>query len=879
MTRLSLILLLVPSTVFAFNVYNYQFSGRWQPSEEPILMDDGGFSDIQNMRKREGHLVGISGHTSISTDSNQLSTYPKVKAMKFFSKDFPRQTNAIVYAEKADGSAFTVTSMNEEPPGQDSYGNTLQSGAVITGVKGRFSDAPQGNIIFTTGSETFYWGGQYDRIGAMVFDSNTLDNEEYPGIDYDTTAKVTNTDGTLQNVVIVDDADDTKDSFYLGARRPVNGFYFDLSKFSKTDMDPAVTFWDGDSWEPVKNLQDNTNGFTRDGGEEFGQNGRIIFNWLNQDIDLAKPKYLFGYILYWYYFSFSPGSAEIKTIYTYTTTVSQASMRNLNNIWSGELGPTAAMKVYYTGAGYYDYSDEISVDDDSYVAYLDNLRQFNPFVDSDCWYVGFTTPQQGIRVKMADGKGNSNNSVLWVYYWNGSKFDLATGWTDGTNDGGWAGGITLNRDGYITWPASSTVGEQKTTIDGVGPLFWYKFVVTSQLDAEVEINYIAGIEAQQPIPGYSFATMFQNRVILFDEYHGARNSGQYSAYNTPDVFNGSDSGYLYFGDDSPVTAATAIYNIFRTTGLEQLIVTKANETWRIYGDGPSNWVIQQMSQKIGCPAPLSMVACELLKTDNEPGKHVIIYQAADGVVVNDGGSIKYISDDISVYWDPNDDRAIPDDRIDDSYGWYDPNLNAYKLLISSGAGQETHNVELEYSLKYNEWTKIYRTDTDGASPLQAGATVFDLDGNSYSYAVDDTAFMFRLENGTEFEKDGDRTDIEQYVETKNLLLDPELPFLYDATIKYMRLGFEDKDEAVEEDISVIHYCNDSQSVTGADYQTAPSPIDMTAGPHDTQRVELGPCTMHRFKFSATTDDAVDGMELVNLGLYFDPKSTISGVTQ
>jgi hypothetical protein len=267
-----------------------------------------------------------------------------------------------------------------------------------------------------------------------------------------------------------------------------------------------------------------------------------------------------------------------------------------------------------------------------------------------------------------------------------------------------------------------------------------------------------------------------------------------------------------------------------------------------------------------------MAVCEVSTVEENVRRHVLMWQSSDGVVMCDGASIQTVSDDIEIYWDENDSNAIPSDRIDDSYGWYDPDLNAYKLLISSGSGQSTHNVELEYSLVNNEWTKLYREKTSGANPLQTACIVRDTNGNNYSYGFTDEGYCYRLENGNTWaEADGSNTAITQFVWTKDLILggaENSQPLLKQTLIDWIRLNFETKSTAATEDMSFTHYCDRTQTTDGSDGQDVPSAYDMANGPVETDDCTLGQCLYHSIKISADMSTVADGMELLGLGLVY-----------
>ena len=194
--------------------------------------------------------------------------------------------------------------------------------------------------------------------------------------------------------------------------------------------------------------------------------------------------------------------------------------------------------------------------------------------------------------------------------------------------------------------------------------------------------------------------IFQNRLFLIaHENYG--NKIRYSAYEQPNVFNGDDTGELFLGDKQELVAGGVIYNLFLSSGFEQLILCKSSETYRLYGDGPENWEIQQMSPNVGCVAPLSFAVCEITDVGENVKRNVAIWQAAHGFVKTDGATIDdSISDDIKIFFDRSGASRIAAHRIDDTVAWYDPDTQEYHALISSGAenqekwgGSDTWNNE------------------------------------------------------------------------------------------------------------------------------------------------------------------------------------------
>ena len=89
-TLLSIILGVHFLNAASMKPFAYLFIGRWQPAEDPLLIDENGFQDIQNLRKDGKRLKGVSGHTKINTTA--LATYQYVRNGFHFRKEQLAQT-------------------------------------------------------------------------------------------------------------------------------------------------------------------------------------------------------------------------------------------------------------------------------------------------------------------------------------------------------------------------------------------------------------------------------------------------------------------------------------------------------------------------------------------------------------------------------------------------------------------------------------------------------------------------------------------------------------------------------------------------------------------------------------------------------------------
>jgi hypothetical protein len=385
--------------------------------------------------------------------------------------------------------------------------------------------------------------------------------------------------------------------------------------------------------------------------------------------------------------------------------------------------------------------------------------------------------------------------------------------------------------------------------------------------------------------------LFQNRLFLFGNEFDT-NKGIYSAFDTVDVFNGEDSGELYLGSEQAIIAGGIIYNVFQTTGYEQLLLVKKSETYRIHGADPTTWEVQQLSTNVGCVAPASFVVCEIADVQKDLKRNVAIWQAAHGFVMCDAATIQNVSNDISVYFNSADSRSIPIRKITDTVSWYDPDGENYHALIASGADVkdtwgdgdtwanapmidwginweksiDIQNVELVYSLRYNEWTKIYREDANGALPLQVGIQAKNTEGQIYTYGLTDNGYLYRLEYG----KTWDGTPIDQYIHTKDIMFDDQKSVFNLTAVKRIRTLFNTKAAISGETIVVTHYGDGIKTVSGVSNQKTVEDIAMTAtNGRNSQDVNLGEFLKHSFKFEAKTRSIDEGMELLGMGLWYE----------
>jgi len=820
--------------------YAFPFMGRWNPSENPMLLDDYGLQDIQNLRKSGKHFKGVKGHSKINTTALSLSY---VVNGFHFRKDQPQESHVVAVA--ADSlSSPTAESVYEITAAVPSAGNVAANAIITPAVLTnpvRFSSAPGGSMVMSYGGQTLIWGGNEMPCTAFITSSANVTTSGTSSIDY--SEQLSNAANAVADDVTITTG---SDYFLVGSKRPVQGVKFYVSSGNSSTSTMTAQEWTDSGWSSLTITHD----YTSSGGKTLAQTGAVTFA---STVSTSKQRYFYGLSLYWYQFHISAGSANL-----YYVTV-DAPLQSIKNVWDGA-EVNAAKFIIYNDSYYHDYTVEAGDNDDNTYA-KPNCNDMS----SEYMIVGFTSPQQGFSARFVDDYINDSDVTLTVYYWNGTAWTAVSNLKDKT----YSNSSSFNNSGTIIFSPAGSAEKTRAYQTDDNQMYYYKFVWSGGLDADNRMSEFRGIPATKVIPPYEFSQIFQNRLWLFNEYNANPNKAVYSAYNTPDVWNGTDSGELYFGDSTKIIAAASIYNVFSSAGgIEQLIVAKKNETYRVTGTKPADWSVQKVSSNVGCVAPLTMVSADAVAVDNVK-RQVAIWVSDKGVYMSDGASVTSISDDIRCYFDSNDARYIPLSMQSKSFAWYDPSTRSYKLLIASGSGATYLNTELEYSLQYNEWTKIYREDASGATPLQSGWQVFDTGGNGYTYGGAKNGYIYRLENTNSW----DGTSITQYLQTKDILLDQASPLLRKSTIEYIQLAYRKKQTG---EITIRHFGDGAETYDGVDGQAGPSNITAAEAlgyAYNTQSVQLGPFLYHSFKFQAATN-IEDGLELTGMAFYHEPYTAI-----
>lgn len=844
-------------------------SGRLRTAVDPVTISPNDFRQLTNLRYTDTTVRGIQGHTKVNT--TVLNALP-IRNGIHFRKDQPSESHVIV---DADLNCYqNVTPIPSDGDFVDSEIYDDPSGATT----GRYAIAPTGMLARCNGKEALLFGGAEYRcagfidipVAGSVYNYTDIVNNTLTDVDNLATLATNHVDA---NYIV---------TFYVGSVMPIKGVKFYVTTGSGVSSTMTAKYWSGTAWVAVSNPSDGTSGFQTTGG-----------NWFTFDStsSVAKHNSIEKQMAYWYQFTVTATSNYNKVIKISHVTVS-VPMQKIQDLWDGEGRPCAAFILNQNGVDgenwdfttnvftpFYDpweYSHEAIVWPD--------FKSFVPIhtgILSASGYLLFGFAEQVSGVMLYFPSSHINNTAATIDsldYWDGTQWvSLLTTMTDDTLDS--TGTKTMAHTGWVTWappalnvemPQTGLPGNQQvipkngtdpTTITNEYALYYYRMSFSATL-AGNHLYYVRGIPAQTKITGYTFADQYAGRLMLCDNVDGKRNSARYSSYQTCNVLNGKDSDVLEFGGDEELVASAALYNRYGSTETNTWVVCKKNETWVLSGSNPDKWEKFPVSLKYGCIAPLSMTPINLSPKEStqQVSYNAAVWVSTRGVEVFSGGSMGTVSDDICDLFDPSRSTYLGADVIPTITGFPDYLRNEWHMVVPGVT-------EWVWDWKRNKWFQI-----DRVVPLYGGFPVSDTNGYQYCYGYGNNGFVYRLENGTDF----DESDIVHTIQTADIALEGNF-FSKQTFIR--ALGFvQVAKNNTANSVTITHYGDTKNTgnilgtispasaygrlLIGAD----PTKARMIAG-------RYGPHSFHSIKASLTTNNETCGFEPIFLAFEYEDVTT------
>lgn len=421
-------------------------------------------------------------------------------------------------------------------------------------------------------------------------------------------------------------------------------------------------------------------------------------------------------------------------------------MDEVKDLWDG-LGRICTGCYLYDGTTYADYT-----------AYVNNMVEgqavdLSGATSSYALYVGFAERCSGVDIYIPSEEPNATSSVVdAIYYYNTSGTATSVGTITDTTK---VGSSSFAQKGRLSWADPGEDNEKMTTIAGDSvPMYWYKIEWSATLTDPCGIYYIAGIPlGQDPKPCYGCFAYKRRAWQLAPR--NEENAVRYSASNLPNVWNGNDSGYVYFGE-RPLRAAAPFYN--------ETVIYADTEMWMLQGNAPQNFGRLRLSANVGISAPQSLVSVESGVNVNDSIKVLLTWQFNDGFWLFDGVRIWKISaPDIDSFFDADHDDYINPTYLDRTYGSYDFTNQLVMWSVYSGSSATTPTKVLVLHVP-TMWYGIFDYATD------IGAILSVINNKMYMVAGGfNNGKFYLLDTGvTDVNTSGTATAVDAFVVTQDM---------------------------------------------------------------------------------------------------------------
>lgn len=488
--------------------------------------------------------------------------------------------------------------------------------------------------------------------------------------------------------------------------------------------------------------------------------------------------------------------------------------------------------------------------------------------------IGFEERMSAIWFEMIADLVNTNTSKIGIGYWDGTQYTSPSVICDTMSS---LVGKTFNKSGMVSWQSPAESSEFRQTLFGVNA-YYYEISVNATLSgteggaAEIVIDTVKGIPAQNTVKPFKFPLMFKNRLMLCGYTEGKEgNRVDYTVSNAPDVHNGDESSMdgiqsLYFGGSEDLTCGIQLFNRFGSNIVSCLLMFKNTETYLLIGDGPDNYKIYVISLNIGCPAPSTLRAAETGYTFAEDvNRNVVAWVSHAGSMIFDGAAIIPVPG-LKKFFDPAESECINQSAIKRATAYFSATHKEYNFLFPSGSSAVNNTKWLAYDLvKKRSYEKVVGTSL----MPQATWPVIDIYGRQYIYAGIDSGYMMRLEHATSTANkwaDDTGSNLIQVIETGDFFPSESQ---WDIT-RMRRFKAAAKNIVENASLSMAHF-SDGAPTSGSG--TSLTAMNIFASGNKAVTRATQDCNLlgwtHRIRFSTTiSGEAKKGLEPIGWGIQF-----------
>jgi len=494
--------------------YEVPLDGKLNTWDDPAKIGTD-FQQLTNMGYTKTHPKSVGGMTKINT-TIMNATYFKTRNGIHYSKVQPSESHVLVQAYNTAEDASRILDNTTAIPSAGNFsGTTLYS---PSGLHGRWSLAPDGDVAFCDEEETLIWGGNerevsgfvnYDPDGSFSYDytnqvRNTLTDSENKAVLNSTAGGIdanvmlllsldnNDTDTSPATIHTVTDTNVTYSTtgMVFGTHWAVLTTNAQLSMPDNADFDFSGGTFTVDFHMNLDDLAADYSLYYQDDGAGVADsmsimvdtNGAVLVR-----INAGGAKQFAGAT------DFSTANSVITAGTTYHIEVVESG-DNWYIFVDGTLKAylsDAARAANYTGTVRLGYDSATYLEGklDEYRV-SNSARHTSDFeVPTEAYttsttavyaYIGSLRPLDGIKLYI--GTANTSASTMTLYYWDGSAWTEVASLTDGTT----SGGKSLAQTGSLSFTSTAANAKVKY-IDGV-MVYWYKMVITA-VSANTSIYY------------------------------------------------------------------------------------------------------------------------------------------------------------------------------------------------------------------------------------------------------------------------------------------------------------------------------------------------------------------------------------------------------
>ena len=140
------------------------FTGKLITSTDPMGIGNN-FRTLTNMKYTDTNPKTIGGMTKINTSA---SPRPTIKSGFHFTKDQPQESHVLIQAQTSTTNSNVYKNDTAIPSAGAFDPVSILTETASTVQTGRFSKAPNGNMIYCNGDGSYRWGGDELRIGSFI---------------------------------------------------------------------------------------------------------------------------------------------------------------------------------------------------------------------------------------------------------------------------------------------------------------------------------------------------------------------------------------------------------------------------------------------------------------------------------------------------------------------------------------------------------------------------------------------------------------------------------------------------------------------------------------------------------------------------------------